>query len=610
MCGIYGMVSLTGDHLRAPEIAHRLSERLAHRGPDGVGEHRAPDAILGARRLRIIDRRPQSDQPYSSVSGKTLVCNGEIYNGVEIRNRFREYPYQSRTDVEAVLPLVDRNGIPGLTELDGMFAIGIWDRVERKLWLARDRAGEKPLFYLQTDNEVWFASEMHALLLHPTVSFHLDRDALNEYLVFGFVREPRTLYHVIRKVPAGRVVEVSCAGTVIRPIDAESTEAGNPFESSSPSLLKLLETSVRKQLRADVPVGVFLSGGIDSSLVTALAIRQQPDLHTFTVRFNRPSYDEGLAARRVAATFKSYHHEVVATFGRLERALHILVSDIDEPISDPAVLPTILLAEKARKYAGVVMSGEGSDELFGGYPTYLGHRWARVAAAVPQPLVRGVLAAVTRRAASTGRVPTGLLLERLFRHAGMEARARHFTWFGTGLFPVLDRSRREAMLDTFDQCTDPVSWAMDTDYRLYLREGLLTKLDRATMRWGLEARTPFLDRDVVSYARRLATDRKVGYVRSKIVLADVARDVLPGWIVKRRKRGLSVPIAEWLNNDLKDTVDRVLDPGRIAKQGLLADLPLTRLLGEHRSGRANHARALWALVVLQLWLEHRGEKAV
>jgi asparagine synthase (glutamine-hydrolysing) len=344
---------------------------------------------------------------------------------------------------------------------------------------------------------------------------------------------------------------------------------------------------------------------MDSSLLAAMASRRvSRALATFTLRFQHPSYDESDHARRVAKLLGSRHDELMVTETTLLDALGQITTRVSEPISDPAVLPTYLLARRAKESVGVVLSGEGADELFGGYPTYLGHKFARSFSALPEWVRSATTGLASKAAASHRRVPWAYLVHRFADHASKDWATRHLCWFGTGLFPYLDATTQGLVLSDMPHSNqDPVRAAMELDYATYLREGLLTKVDRATMLSGLEARSPFLNPRLVAFARALPTRRKVHGLTTKQILREVASKRLPRWVVRRRKRGLSVPVADLLNGGLREEADRLLSPARLQRNGLLPELPIAQLLAEHRSGQANHARPLWALLMFQYWLE-------
>lgn len=611
MCGVYGMVALGSACLSAPQAHEQMDRLLRHRGPDGEGLLTTPRALIGARRLRIVDQRPLGDQPFATPDGKIwLVCNGEIYNHATLRRRFPRYAYRSRSDVEVILPLYLSKGRNGLEQLDGMFALALWDERQRRLILARDRAGEKPLFYFRNGDEIVFASEVQALLSHPAAPRNLDHTAFRHYCTLGYVIEPRTMFAGIRKVEAG-TIHVFEAGhhSVTRYWTPPAEEAADlPDETVTRQLNRLIERAVVRQARADVPVGVFCSGGIDSSLITAMAARRfGPNaIRLFTVGFTDRSYNETAWAASLARRLGAPHTTVLADEPALGEALAAITGSIAEPVADPAALPTYLLSRAARQSVRVVLSGEGADELFGGYPTYLGHRWAPAFQALP-PVARRVIRAAARRLpVSPGKVPLEFLLKRFVDSADQDWLTRHTAWFGTSLTPdprYLQSAARLGNVTRSGEPQDIVASAMLLDYLTYLREGLLTKIDRTTMLCSLEARAPYLDRELTEFAFRLSATHRLRNFTTKWALTQVALRWLPRRMVHRPKRGLSVPIAHWLNNGLRAEVDRVLSPLRIRRAGLLHPPLVGQLLAEHRSGRANHARALWTLFVFELWRE-------
>jgi asparagine synthase (glutamine-hydrolysing) len=526
-----------------------------------------------------------------------------------LRARYPDYPYRSRSDIEPILPLYLDRGPAGVAELDGMFAAAIWDAGRARLLLARDRAGEKPLFYAHLGDTVWFASEVQALLEHPNLPRELDSAALDDYLTFGYVREPRTMFGAIAKVEAGTVMSFDAQGhgalrywvpelIQIEPMSLERAEQ---------RLAEHLEVAVRKQLAADVPVGVFTSGGVDSSLLASLATRAQTplELHTFTVGFSQADFDESDYANAVAERLGTRHLTVQVAEHGLHEALDLITHRVAEPIADPAILPTCLLARAAREHVGVVLSGEGADELFGGYPTYLGHRAAPAFAALPAVARRAARGIVNALPTSAGKVPLEFLLKRFVAHAESGTLERHVAWFGTGLGLVAGAEERAGppWLPVVRGNPDPLRQAMLFDYLTYLRDDLLPKVDRATMLFSLEARSPFLDRDLTTFALGLPTSLKLRGLTTKWLLKRVARRWLPRSVVHRRKRGLSVPVAAWINDGLRTEVDRLLDVERLRAQGVLRGERVRQLLKEHRGGRANHARALWPLVVYERWRE-------
>jgi asparagine synthase (glutamine-hydrolysing) len=610
MCGIYGMIADSGSTLRYPEVLDWMGEALRHRGPDGRAVLTHPDAVIGTERLRIIDLHERADQPFAAPGSQVwLECNGEIYNANEIRARYLDYPFRSRSDVEAILPLYLERGTDAIAELDGMFGLAIWDHRTRTLLLARDRAGEKPLFYARVGQEILFASELQCMLRHPDINRDLDPIALAEYLRLGYVPEPRTMFRAIRRVEAGTFVRFSESGRqVVRYWDPLSFAIGRWSPADAVSTTRtLMERAVEKQVMSDVPVGVFISGGMDSSILATLAAKfiGVDKVHTFSAQFAEASYDESADAALLAARIRTKHVPVRTDEPALLEALQNIVRGVAEPIADPAILPTFLLARTARQHVKVILSGEGADELFGGYPTYLGHKVAPIYDAMPG-FVRAMLRrAVQRVPASSRKVTLEFLLKKFVSDAERPWIERHLAWFGTGLSLSVMKSPPTELpeMPSVPADRDPLTGAMLLDYRSYLRDNLLVKVDRATMLSSVEARAPYLDRDVTRFALSLPADIRIRRMETKWVLKKAAEAWIPKDVIYRRKRGLSVPIASLLNHGLRDEVDRLLAPKRLRDDGLLDESVVTGLLAEHRSGRANHAKPLWAVVMLQYWLE-------
>jgi asparagine synthase (glutamine-hydrolysing) len=612
VCGIYGAVACGDAPLQHVELLEEMGRLLHHRGPDAHGLRVAPRAALGAERLRVYDPTPAGDQPLFDPTEKIwVVVNGAIYNAPEIRERYPEYRYVSHSDAEAVLPLFVDKGAACISDLDGMFAIAIYDANKHELVLARDRAGEKPLFYCFVGDELWFASEVQALLQLPPLDRSLDSRAVRDFVTLGYVTEPKTIFASIRKVKAGTYVTASSVGrSEYRYWETNVMDwPAKPILDAEEHLASLLSKAVEKQITADAPVGIFTSGGVDSSLITALAcLLTAPDsVNTFSVGFTEPPFDESPYARQLASYLGTNHRSVEADRESLTGALDIIVERLAEPCADPAILPTYLLALAARDHVKVVLGGEGADELFGGYPTYIGHR----AAPYFQKLSASVQTMFKRMAEKTptsleGKVSLEYLTKRFLAGADLPLFDRHVSWFGTGAgVEVLNPDLANESYDPpeFHCAGDPISDACIFDYRTYLRDNLLMKVDRATMLASIEARAPYLDLGVTAFAFALDSRLKVRGFTTKWLLKQVALRWLPRNLVFRKKRGLSVPVATWLNGGLRADADRLLDFNRIKRQGLLHPGNVSQLLFEHQNRRANHGRLLWALLMLEYWLE-------
>jgi asparagine synthase (glutamine-hydrolysing) len=613
MCGVLGALSLDGHPLDARERLGRMTRALEHRGPDGTRFLTSRSFALGATRLAIIDLHPRANQPLESTSPPLwLACNGEIYNARELRRAFADYPYRSSSDLEPLLPLIAARGAAALDSLDGMFALAAWDSRRQTLLLARDRAGEKPLFYTELDHELWFASEIAPLLELEGSSREIDLVALSQFLELGYVLEPRTLFAAIRQVQAGTALMVRGLQRSVHrywtPLRIAKLPSPASQSGRAAHLRELLDAAVRKQVVADVPVGTLASGGIDSTLITMLAARALgPERVTaFSARFTAASYDEGSWARRCAAAAGTRLVEVHCGEEELCAAFRELGERSAEPLSDPAVLPTFLVAKAARGSVRVVLSGEGADELFGGYPTYIGHALAPHYMRLPPLVRRGLVLMLSGMPVSPRKVPLEFLLRRFVAAADLDWVERHLAWFGVGLPGAPGKDARRAwlppLLAEYGRRRPP-GGAMLLDYCTALRDKLLVKADRATMLNSIEARAPFLDRHLTEFALALPDRDKVRGFTTKWILKEAAAPLIPRAHIRRRKRGLSVPTAALINGALRAEVDHWLDERALRAQGLLDAPQVRRQLAEHRAGRANHSRSLWPAIVLQCWAE-------
>src|SRR3989441_2628708 len=602
MCGIFGAIGGPGGAggegpVRHPDALPRMAAALRDRGPDGeciVGHERAR---IGARRLAIMDLTT-GDQPFQSPDGKIwMVCNGEIYNAPELRREASTwgYPFRSHGDIETIVPFYQRFGADAVARLEGMFGLAIWDETRRRLVLARDRAGEKPLFWTDVDGELRFASEIQALLEFPDQPRRLNRKALSLYHALGYVPAPYTMFDGIHKLPPASLLIAEGERTEIRSYWSAAEAASRPSSLSLANIAELRETllrAVKRELMSDVPLGVFTSGGLDSSLLVAAAARAIPGerIHTFAVRFSEPGYDESAYAEAVTHQIASVHHVVIADDESLGRALEVVSRSLAEPLGDPAVLPTWLLAEAARENVKVILSGEGADELFGGYPTYLGHKFAATWQGLPRPLRSTARWVMNRWPSSTGKMTLEYMLKQFLAATELPWLERHLTWLGAMQIEDLGIAELACKLDRLphDDALNRVMWF---DFLTYLPDDLLVKVDRATMLASVEARAPYLDREVMELVLPGPARAKVRGLNTKAILKEAARGLVPGEVIHRRKRGLSVPVARWLNTGLAPLADRLLD---------------SPLLAEHRTGRRNHARRLWPQLMLALWSERWG----
>ncbi len=632
MCGICGIYNLAQDPLKDGVAIERMSRRLEHRGPDSAGFLKLPYLALAIRRLSIIDLE-SGDQPLANESGNIkLVFNGEIYNYRELTSSLGErgHRFRTRSDGEVIAHLYEEVGLEFATQLNGMFAIALWDAGTRRLVLARDRAGEKPLYYWLQGNTLVFASEIKALLEFPDISRRLDSEAAAQFFLYGYFPESKSAFQEIRKLPAAHLL-VAEKGQVslsrywdlrkyLRPPGLPRPARREVLQLTEELRTRIREASISR-LVSDVPLGVFLSGGVDSSTVVANMSELSPgNVSTFALAFQEKSFNEEPFASFVARHFQTRHHVLSADFESLKEGFDALLHHLDEPLADPAVIPTYLLARFARQRIKVALSGEGGDELFGGYPTYMGARLAGYYQRLPQ-LVRRQLSGRLQKwlPVSSGAVPIGVFLQRFLAYADKNPPERHQSWFGVFPPEQLDQlflpdrlaswpASRQALAPTFrvleGACfEDPIAELLYIDFHLYLEGDLLVKVDRASMACSLELRTPFLDHRLIQFAAGLPTDLRVHGFQSKYIFKKAVEPWLPRKILNRPKRGFSVPIARWMREDLKPLLEQVLEPKRLRQQSLFNPTYVRCLLEEHWSGKADHRKALWALLCFELWHE-------
>ena len=615
MCGIYGIVAAAGPP-PATDLT-RMSAALVHRGPDGDEAVVRGVAGLGCRRLAVIDVTGGT-QPLANELGDVLcVCNGEIYNAAALRRDLatRGHVFRTGSDVEVIPHLYEERGIDFVDELDGMFAVALWDTRGARLVLARDRLGEKPLYYATVPGAFLFASEPKALLATGRVDRSPDWTAVSGYLRRGYVPADGTAFAAIRKLPpGGRLVMEGEHVRLDRYWDVTPLLAEPPLVHDMAEAARALRThferAVTAALVSDVPVGVFLSGGLDSTAVTAVArAALGPELQTFALGFDAPGFDESDHAAFVARTLGTHHHTVRVTPELFLEGTRVLAASLDEPLADPALVPTFLLAREARGFVKVALVGEGSDELFAGYPSYVGAALAAYYRRLPVWARRALVAGAPRLGAPRGNTTLRYLTRRFLEAADVSPAARHHAWIGcfddAGLAalatpggPLAPPPEPEALAARSD-----VDMLLGLDLTNFLPDDLLVKLDRATMSASLEGRAPFLDHRLVEFACRLPAALKLRGSTGKLVLRRAVDDLVPRAILRRKKRGLTVPLAEWISGPLlpfvSDTLARL--DAAVVQPSAVRDL-----LASHLARRRDNRRELWALVMLQLWRDAFG----
>jgi asparagine synthase (glutamine-hydrolysing) len=604
-----------------------MTATMVHRGPDGEGHASRKGCDLGFRRLAIIDL-DASASPLASEDGTVwTVCNGELYNGAELRADLeaRGHRFHTRMDTEVIPHLYEEHGPAMLDRLDGMFAFAVWDETRRTLVLGRDRAGEKPLFFWRGEDEFVFASELRAMLIHPRVPKAVDPVALRRYLLHDYFPAPLSPIGGIRKLEAGHMLVMREGAVTVKRYWDLRDYFGRENDSRRASdvaeeLDHRIGIAVNRRRRSDVPVGVFLSGGIDSATILAHMSEQAGSgVLVFSLGHDERSFNEARFAAETARLFKADYNELILGEADLEEGLQRIGDGMDEPLGDASTIPTHLLSRFARQKVKVILSGEGADEMFGGYPTYAGSqiadgfrrlpRWMRRGFAT---LVRGVLPV------SMGNVGLDYLLSRFLAGAEQGRIERHHTWFGS-LLParheqVLAPAMLEALADDDPFASarsrlhgrdlpDGLAELLYTDFTMYLQDNLLTKIDRATMLASLEARGPFLDHELAEFVAGLPSRFKLHRFTGKAILRRAVSHRLPREILTRRKRGFNIPFSRWLLHDLGDRLKQRFSPERVRSRGLLSPTGVAKLLDEHLTRQADHRKPLFTLLALDLWCD-------
>lgn len=657
MCGLAGFVSRCGgepDALRTTVM--RMASRIRHRGPDDSGDWVDTTAgiALGHRRLSIIDLSPHGHQPMLSHSGRyVLAYNGEIYNHELLRAELdagSKLPWHGHSDTEVVLAAVERWGLDAaLPRLNGMFALALWDRQTRRLHLARDRFGEKPLYYALVNGSFLFGSELKALAAHPAWSGEIDRGALRSYMRFNYVPAPFTIYSAARKLPASFMLTVAvdtASGTFSvgepkqywSPLEVALAARERRFTdraAAKEELRDLLARVVSARMMADVPLGAFLSGGIDSSLVVALMQKKasQP-IRTFTIGYEDPEYDESPHAARVATHLGTSHTRDLVTPAEAREAIVQMPAIFDEPFADSSQIPTFLVSRTARKHVTVALTGDGGDELFGGYDRYfVGQRAFPKIRAVPR-YVRGPMSAVIRS------LPPGYWQSMLqgIRRIGGESRMADLSGerlhtLSRQLRTTSEAQMYEIMMARPEDGTVPLrgveerhplhggaaGWPaslpaaeamMLFDTLNILPDDFLVKVDRAAMSAGLETRAPLLDPEVFEFAWRMPLHWKLGVRTGKLLLRDLLYDFVPTHLVDRPKQGFGIPVGRWLKGPLRDWAESLLDEHRLRREGFLATAQVRRKWAEHLAGTHDRQNEIWSAVVFQEWLAGTRAPAV
>jgi len=643
MCGLTGFLQPAGfEPAAATALATTMADRIVHRGSDdaGVWVDAQAGIALAHRRLSILDLSPAGHQPMSSSSGRwMLVYNGETYNHLELRRELEAGDaapaWRGHSDTETLLAAIEAWGPEAtLRRSVGMFALALWDRQRRELWLARDRLGEKPLYYGWQGDTFLFGSELHALRAHPAFAAGIDRGSLALLLRHNYVPAPYSIHQGISKLPPGHWLRLGSDRRDAEPVaywslaDVAEHGTSTPFtgndEQAVDRLAELMSVAVRGQKVADVPLGALLSGGIDSTLIAALMQSQATrPVRTFTIGFEEDAWDEAAHARAVAAHLGTEHTELrLAGADALALVPH-LPAIYDEPFADSSQLPTHLVMQLARQHVTVALSGDGGDEFFGGYNRYfLGPElWRKVGWMPPSlrnALFRMAPALPAKFKARLGTTQVDDKLRKLAQMFGDHCIASIDDLY-CGLVSewpdsdnmIVDGRLPPNLLDDrnrWPRLSDPVARMMALDGLTYLPDDILVKVDRAAMAVSLETRAPFLDRDVVEFAWSLPMSMKLRDGRGKWILRRLLDRHVPRSLVERPKMGFGIPLDDWLRGPLRDWAESLLDEGRLRREGYLRPEPIREAWKQHLGGRASFGYRLWSVLMFQAWLERQGAR--
>jgi asparagine synthase (glutamine-hydrolysing) len=637
MCGICGKFDLQGQDLRE-DLLREMCRSFAYRGPDDEDIMVSPPIGLGHRRLSIIDLTSAARQPMSNEQGDIWICfNGEIYNFQELASSLhvRGHRFKSRSDFEPIIHLYEEEGIACLNHLNGMFAFGLWDGRCERLWLVRDRLGIKPLVYYWDGRRFLFGSEIKALLCDPEVSREIDPEALDLYLTLNYIPAPWTIFKNIRKLLPGHYLLFEKGSLTAQqywdvPAPEQTTEETSQQEGTTQEnrLRALLEESVKRRLISDVPLGAFLSGGIDSSIVVGLMARNTSrPVETFSIGYkDLPSFDETHYAREVAKFNRTQHHEFRLGYKDILEAFPKVLENADEPFADSSAVPTYIVSRETRNHVTVALSGDGGDELFAGYRMYLGEYWSGCYGRIPSFVRNGLISPLVN-ALPDARDKPGLekirRAKKFLRGMSNTFTDRFCGWRQVFPYPLRNRLLRQApdqnlYLNLVRQWVedhktdfggDRINLMLYLDMKGLLPGDMLTKVDRMSMANSLEVRVPFLDYTVVEYIFRVSGATKLGPTGGKRILLEAFKELLPPSLHKRPKWGFEMPIGAWLRKELRFLIDDYLQKDLIRKQDIFHYGPIEELITDHMTGRRDTSWELWNLIVFQHWYKRYMERA-
>jgi asparagine synthase (glutamine-hydrolysing) len=624
MCGISGIISLHSQKPVDPIVLDRMTDSIKHRGPNDRGTFINRDVGLGALRLSIIDLA-NGHQPISNENNSMwVVFNGEIYNYIALRNLVlkKGHILKTKCDTEVILHMYEEFGAECLQYFSGMFAFAIWDNRKKELFVARDKMGIKPLYYTQTKNFLVFGSEMNVVMQHPEVNREINLNSLNQYLTYEYVPTPGTILKNIFRLEPGHFFRHSASGLKIceywQP-DLRGSETNRILDETveKEKLYTTLDAAVKEELVSDVPIGVFLSGGLDSSIIAALMTRNTgQQVNSFSIGFQEASFDESRYARKMADFLGLKHHELTVDSQMVLDFIPHLADHLDEPFGDSSFIPTFILSRFASQHVKVVLGGDGSDELFAGYPTLTAHRIFLVYQKLFPNIFRSKIFPKLAYflPVSFNNISFDFKLKRFLDGEGRSFLERHHCWLGSftdqEIKALFKKELHPALGNSFEPtykhsknclAENDLNQILYNDLKMYLEGDILFKVDRASMANSLEVRVPFLNGRVLDQAMNMPLDLKLNGLTGKHLLKKAMASILPNEIINRPKKGFNIPIAHWLAGDLRPLLMDLLSSARLEAQGLFNSSYIETLIQEHFSKKRDHRKLLWTLLVFQLW---------
>jgi len=624
MCGICGICGFSELGPEAEDLTRAMCRAMVHRGPDDEGYYFDDRVALGMRRLSIIDL-VTGHQPLSNEDGTIwTIYNGEIYNFPELKKRLvdKGHNFRTQTDTEVIVHLYEEKGESFVQDLNGMFAVALWDRAKKKLILVRDRLGVKPLHYLRYKGQLLFSSEIKSLL-QSACPREIDLEALSQYFTFEYIPAPRTIFRGIQKLLPGEMLVLENGRVTLRPYwDVRFEPKPSPSKSEEEYAEEIehrLKESVRMRLISDVPLGVFLSGGIDSSSITSLMSEgASSPIKTFSIGFKEKSFDELDYAKTIAERFGTEHREFVVESSLVKDLVPLLMNYVDEPLADASIIPTYIISKLARQYVTVALAGDGGDELFAGYDTYKAYKVARLYRRVPRFIRTGIVKnLVSLLPATKKRLSFEFKAKKFIAGVEYPPEIANFVWWGAFTPAAKKNLFSEEFREALGQdAFAPVSFHLRNcragetldklaylDLKLYLQDDLLVKVDRMSMANSLEIRVPFLDYTFVEFAATIPSSLKLKGMTSKYILKKAMSRRLPREIIRRKKIGFDIPLGVWIKDELKDFVASVLSPENLNKHHFFNAAHVGKIMKEHFDGNHNHRQLLWPLIIFQFWYD-------